>query len=149
MIILHASISEYLILFGTPLGTEGHSGIHLAHDYFTILTGQQGRLNPGDLEPQIFTPGMQNWMKRGEATQYVLKGWALELAQGMSSISSSYCIVFSLLTNLTNTQTGWVPSMLPFGFLDTFTSTLDLPNLWKTCYLTGKYIIGQLLIGKF
>lgn len=38
--------------------------------------------------------------------------------------------------------------MLPFGFLDTFTSTLDFPNLWKTVSLTAKGIVGQLLIGK-
>lgn len=82
MLILHASITEYLIFYGTPLGSEGHSGVHLAHDYFTILHGVERRFLPGELEATEYHPGDQNWLKRGEGSQYQLNGWALELAQG-------------------------------------------------------------------
>ncbi|KAH9036192.1 ERG2/sigma1 receptor-like protein [Lactarius hengduanensis] len=126
MYIIHASITEYLIIFGTPLGTEGHSGLHPADDYFHILVGEQWAFQPGALEMERYRPGDVHLMHRGVAKQYKMHEgcWAMEYARG------------------------WIPLMMPFGLADTFTSTLDIPTLYRTIRITGREMLKNLLMGK-
>ena len=120
-------ITEYLIIFGTAVGTEGHSGRHTADDYFYILTGTQKTYTPGRYEPDVFPAGSMNHMRRGDVRQYRMPEscFALEYARG------------------------WIPPMLFFGFADGLSSTLDFPTMWKTVWITAKLMVGNLAKGKF
>lgn len=149
MYVIHASITEYLIIFGTPLGTEGHTGLHPADDYFHILVGEQWAFQPGQLEMERYRPGDVHLMRRGIAKQYKMHEgcWAMEYVRGACSVflGSSTATVNDCASFF---PAGWVPLMLPFGFADTFTSTLDIPTLYNTVRITGREMTKNLLLGK-
>ncbi|CAN8095992.1 unnamed protein product [Discula destructiva] len=127
MYIIHASITEYLIIFGTAIGTEGHSGRHTADDYFHILFGTQTAYTPGVYEPEVYPQGSVHHLVRGTVKQYKMPDgcFALEYARG------------------------WIPPMMFFGLADGLSSTLDIPTLWRTSWVTGREMVGNLVLGKF
>lgn len=126
MTVLHASLTEYLIVFGSPIGTEGHTGRFWADDYFMILEGEQWAYGAGELVRRVYRPGDLHHQPRGTAQGYKIPEhcWALEYARG------------------------WIPLMLPFGLADTLFSTLDVVTLLRTFRLYGRSVIAELLRGK-
>lgn len=126
MLVLHCSLSEYVILFGTPLGTRGFTGRFAADDYFTILAGEQTAFRPGAWTAEVYRPGEMHHLARGDAKVYALSpgGWALEYARGN------------------------IVSMLPFGAADGVWSTLDWVGLWGMVRVSAVGIVRELLKGK-
>lgn len=113
---------------GTAIGTEGHSGRHTADDYFHILFGTQLAYSAGEYEPEVYPQGSVHHLRRGQVKQYKMPDsgcFALEYARG------------------------WIPPMLFFGFADGLSSTLDVPTLWRTTYVTGREMLQNLARGKF
>lgn len=126
MRILHASMTEYVIIFGTAIGTEGATGRFAADDWFFMLDGEHWSYGEGDLDRQVTRAGEVSVLERGQAKAYRFpdKAWGLEYARGA------------------------IPLMLPFGLADTLFSTLDLRQLSRTMAIYGKHVVHNLIQGK-
>ena len=123
---LHASITEYLIFFGSPIGTEGHSGRYATEVYDWVFDGEMWCYLEGETQRTSYGPGDLAYLGRDRIKGYRIPdhAWMLEYSRGP------------------------IPSMLPFGVADTLVSTLDFKTLGRTFYRYGKYVTGSLLRGK-
>jgi C-8 sterol isomerase len=125
--IVHASITEYILIFGTPIGTDGFTGRFPADDWFWMLSGEQWVYDEGQLDKTVYKPGSPvHLLPRGT-------GRFFKFTEG------SYGVEY---------VRGWVPLMMPFGLADAMTSTLDGSSIVKTIKAYGRATIENLLVGK-
>ncbi len=110
MALLYASLDEYVLIFGTPIGSEGFSGRYAQMDvYDCMFAGEMWTYLEGQLEKTVYMPGDCALLKRGEAKGYLMKEntWMLEYTRG------------------------FIPASLPIGAFAPLSLTADWHNFWN------------------
>lgn len=122
MTILHGSLREYLILFGTGQGNEGHSGRYKAEVYDFVFKGEMLCEYEGVFKREVHGPGSPAYLPSSIVKHYCIKeeAWMLEYSRGN------------------------IVSMLPFGLADTLISTLDYMTLLRTIWLYGRLVVRNM-----
>jgi C-8 sterol isomerase len=126
MTILHGSLSEYVLIFGSPIGTEGFSGRYRLDIYDFMLAGEMWTYTEDKFRERVVTrPGEMAVLRRKQVKGFKLPegGWMLEYGRGP------------------------VPTALPFALSGAVTS-LDARTIAKTMWLYGRLVVKELVHGK-
>ena len=110
MKLYHASIFEYMMIWGTPIGSEGHSGRHAVGFWDTVLDGEMWYFAEGQFDKSVYRPGDRVYVGPNQARgmNFTTGVWALEYARGP------------------------LPLSIPFGVADELLSTLDFATAGQT-----------------
>jgi C-8 sterol isomerase len=105
-----ASLFEYVMIWGTPIGSEGHSGRHRVAFWDTVIDGETWYFSEGQFEKRIYKPGDRILVGKGQACgmNFTDGVWAVEYARGP------------------------LPLSMPFGLADEIFSCLDFSTALQT-----------------
>ncbi len=105
-----ASLFEYVMIWGTPIGSEGHSGRHPVSFWDTVIDGETWYFAEGQFEKRVYRPGDRIFVGKGQACgmNFTDGVWAVEYARGA------------------------IPVSMPFGLSDELLSVLDFPTAIRT-----------------
>ena len=108
-----ASLYEYIMIWGTPIGSEGHSGRHRVGFWDTVIDGEAWYYGEGQFEKSIYKSGDRIYVGPGQARamNFTDGVWAVEYARGL------------------------LPLSMPFGLADELVSTLDFKTAAQTLSL--------------
>jgi hypothetical protein len=92
MKLYYASTSEYIMIWGTPIGSEGHSGRHFAGFWDTVIDGETWYYGEGQFEKTIYQPGDRIYVGPGQARamNFTNGVWAVEYARGFIPLSTPF-----------------------------------------------------------
>mgnify|MGYP002777727828 CR=1 FL=1 len=127
MTVLHASLSEYLLLFGSPVGTEGFSGRYRIDIYDYVLAGEMWTYRERAPGARIVSrPGDDTLLAPGHVKGVRLQPetWLLEYGRGA------------------------IPTCLPMALGDSVFSALDGTTILRTVKVYGAMTLRSLLRGK-
>ena len=126
LLLLHASLTEYVAVWGSAVDTVGHSGRNWAEFHDWLITGNGTWWEEGGLQVTQHTPPAYLRTERWAGRVVQLQGgtWMLELCQGV------------------------IPALLPFGLGDGLLSSLDPLLVWKSLRLYAWMTAHSLLQGK-
>jgi hypothetical protein len=98
------------MIWGTPIGSEGHSGRHMAGFWDTVLDGEAWYYGEGEFEKTVYKPGDRIYVGPGQARAMDFRDgvWAVEYARG------------------------FIPYSLPFGVLSEILGCLDWVTVTQT-----------------
>jgi C-8 sterol isomerase len=110
MKLYYASIYEYIMIWGTPIGSEGHSGRHAVGFWDTVIDGEMWYYGEGQFERRVYGPGDRVYVgpNQSRAMNFTTGVWAVEYARGP------------------------LPLSIPFGVADELISTLDFATAAQT-----------------
>ena len=122
----YASLTEYVMIWGTPIGSEGHSGRHRTGFWDTVIDGETWYYAEGEFEKRIYKPGDRIYVGPGQACgmNFTDGVWAVEYARGL------------------------IPLSVPFGIADELLSTVDFKTAAQTLSLYTDLVsqaVGQRL----
>ncbi len=95
-----ASLHEYIMIWGTPIGSDGHSGRHLTGFWDTVIDGEMWYYGEGQFEKSVYRPGDRVYVGPGQARAMNFKNgvWAVEYARGVIPYSIPFGIADELLS---------------------------------------------------
>jgi C-8 sterol isomerase len=126
MNVLHGSLSEYLLIYGTPIGTEGFSGRYRVDIYDILLSGEMWTYTEEDFRKRSVTlPGEMAVLRRKQAkgVKVFEDSWMLEYGRGP------------------------IATTLPFALSGALTSLESRPII-KTMWVYGRLAFKELCRGK-
>lgn len=79
-----ASLQEYVMIWGTPIGSEGHSGRHHVAFWDTVIDGETWYYAEGQFEKRVYRPGDRIFVGKRQACgmNFTDGVWAVEYARG-------------------------------------------------------------------
>jgi hypothetical protein len=127
MKVLHGSITEYLIIFGSAIGTEAFSGRYRLDIHDFVLSGEMWTYTEQRCGERLVTrAGERALLPRGK-----VKGWRI--------LEGTWMLEYGR---------GFMPSGLPLVLGDVLLSAMDWRILLQTLRIYGRHTLHELRQGK-